>query len=151
MVGSPRRCSISACSATRPSTASNTCQSPPTPLRPPTHEAPVSAERGPARRVELLVCRLRGRLLSRLLGGGVALLEPCHATTGVEDLLLAGVEGVALRADVGVDRPTLDRAPRGEGVAAGAGHLGVVVLGVGVLLHGVLSRGSVAGSSRAGT
>src|SRR6185295_14742885 len=43
-----------------------------------------------------------------LLGAGgtglaEALLEPGHAASGVEDLLLAGVEGVALRADLGVD------------------------------------------------
>src|ERR1700712_2300133 len=105
MPGSASRCSISACSATRPSTASNMLSS----------------------------------TVGLLPGLGVALLEAGHATTGVEDLLLAGVEGVALGADVGVDAATRERAAGRELVAAGAGDLGVVVLGVSVLLHGVLS------------
>jgi hypothetical protein len=48
-----------------------------------------------------------GQLLAGLLAGALArlaeaLLEPGDAAAGVEDLLLAGVEGVAGRADVGV-------------------------------------------------
>src|SRR3954451_1039500 len=141
MPGSARRCSTSACPATRPSTASNTSTS-----GSDTRSAGLRWERGPARRVRLLLVAL----LRCLLCGGVALLEPGHAPTGVEDLLLAGVEGVALRADVGVDGATTDGAAGRERVAAGAGDLGLVVLGVGVLLHGFLSRVSVAGSSPCG-
>src|SRR3954469_13416413 len=78
-------------------------------------------------------------LLRALLRGGVALLEPGDATAGVENLLLAGVERVALRAHVRVDGAAGGRAPRGERVATGAGHLGLGVRGVDVLLHDVLS------------
>src|SRR6478672_132054 len=144
MPGSASRCSSSACSVTSASTASNTTTSlgwtrsrthaerrPPHPWR--------GAETGAA--VVLL-------LLRALLRGGVALLEPGDATAGVEDLLLAGVERVALRAHVRVDGAAGGRAPRGERVAAGAGHLGLVVRGVDVLLHGFPLEVSVAGSSR---
>ena len=70
---------------------------------------------------------------------GVAGLEAGHAATGVEDLLLAGVEGVAVGADLGVDGAARRGAASRERVAAGAGHLGGHVLGVDVLLHGFLS------------
>ncbi len=81
-------------------------------------------------------CR-RGSLA---LGGlGVALLEAGDAAAGVEDLLLAGVERVALRADVGVDGAGLRGAAGGELRATGAGDLGDGVVRVDVLLHGVLS------------
>ena len=42
-----------------------------------------------------------------LLALAEARLEASHATTGVEDLLLTGVEGVALAADVGRILPSL--------------------------------------------
>ena len=77
---------------------------------------------------------------------GVAGLEAGDAAAGVEDLLLAGVERVALRADVGVDDAGGRGAAGGERRATGAGHLGVDVVRVDVLLHGVLS--SAAGSPR---
>src|SRR6185312_7937739 len=77
-----------------------------------------------------------------LLVGGLArgvlaepLLEPRDAATGVEDLLLARVERVAVRADIGVDRATGSGAPRGERVPAAARHGGDMVLGVNVSLH----------------
>src|SRR4028118_1346324 len=66
-----------------------------------------------------------------------ALREPGHPATGVEDLLLARVEGVAGRADVGVDAPAGLGAARREGVAAGAAHRRLDVGGVDVGLHGV--------------
>src|SRR5690606_22052106 len=66
---------------------------------------------------------------------GVAGLEAGHAATGVEDALLAGVERVAVRAGLGLDRAGRRRAAGRERVAAGAGHLGLDVLGVDVLLH----------------
>src|SRR6185436_16127010 len=60
---------------------------------------------------------------------------PGHAATGVEDLLLAGVERVALRAHVGSDLAGRLGAPRDERAATGAGHRGFDVLGVKVLLQ----------------
>src|SRR5262249_33667841 len=76
--------------------------------------------------------------LGGLAGALVAepLLEPGHATTGVEDLLLAGVEGVAGGAHVGVDHAVRGPAAGGERAAAGAGDLRLDVGGVDVGLHG---------------
>src|SRR6478736_5075717 len=85
--------------------------------------------------------RSRGsRRAGDLLGGLLAVtgLEPGHAATGVEDLLLAGVERVALRADVGRDLAGGRGAAGREGVATGAGDRGLHVVGVKVLLHSVL-------------
>ena len=65
-----------------------------------------------------------GRYLSAVCLLAVARLEPGHAATGVEDLLLAGVERVAVRADVGVDVAARRRAAGGERVATGAGDRG---------------------------
>src|SRR5262249_22642310 len=45
-------------------------------------------------------------------------LEPGDPATGVQDLLLAGVERVAVGADVGVDDAGACGRPRGEGVPA---------------------------------
>src|SRR3712207_4146745 len=78
--------------------------------------------------------------LALLLRGGlrplrllVAPLEPLHATTRVHELLLARVEGVAVRADVGTDlahgRPRLERVP------AGTVHVRDLVLRMDALLH----------------
>src|SRR4051794_16058289 len=79
------------------------------------------------------------QLLAGLGGGGVTLaeplLEPGHAATGVEDLLLAGVEGVARRADLDGQLTGRGRAAGGEGVAAATGHRGDVVGRVDVGLH----------------
>src|SRR6476661_6620724 len=75
-----------------------------------------------------------------LLGSlGVAGLEAGDAAAGVEDLLLAGVERVALRADVGVDDAGGRGAAGGELRATGAGDLGLDVLRVDVLLHAMSS------------
>src|SRR5215467_7037623 len=76
-------------------------------------------------------------LVGGLARGGLAepLLEPRDAAAGVEDLLLAGVERVAVRADLDVDRAAGRGAPRGERVPAAARHVGDVVLGVNVSLH----------------
>src|SRR4051794_22908531 len=94
--------------------------------------APVPPRRGAARApsVVLLVCGGPG---SGTLAE--ALLEPGDATTGVEDLLLAGVEGVARRADLDGQLTGRGRAAGGEGVAAAAGHRGDVVGRVDVGLH----------------
>ncbi|MDV6288371.1 hypothetical protein R2F25_12245 [Streptomyces sp. UP1A-1] len=64
-------------------------------------------------------------------------LEAGHTATGVEDLLLARVERVALGADLGADGAALDRAAGGERRATGAADLRLDVLGVDVALQGV--------------
>src|SRR5690349_3102412 len=85
-------------------------------------------------RTELAVGLLVLLRVSGLLG--VAGLEAGHAATGVEDLLLAGVEGVAVGAHVGVDPAGRGGAAGGERVTAGAADLGLDVLRVDVGLHG---------------
>src|SRR5215475_7941725 len=76
-------------------------------------------------------------------------LEPRDATAGVEDLLLARVERVAVRAHVGVDHAVRRGGPRHERVPAATGHGGDLVGRVNVRLHlfGSLSQ-AVAGSPR---
>src|SRR4051812_35078615 len=81
---------------------------------------------------------MRNRRAVRKLLLGVPLLEAGHPATGVEDLLLAGVEGVALRAHVGVDHAALRGRARLERGATGAGHRGVDVRRVDVALHNSL-------------
>src|ERR1700712_3417677 len=93
--------------------------------RTPAVAGPASAER-------------RRRASRELLAAGalaVPGLEARDPATGVHDALLAGVEGVAGRADLDVDDAVLLRAPRGETVAAATGHLGLDVLGVDARLH----------------
>src|SRR5215475_7264403 len=63
------------------------------------------------------------------------LLEPRDATAGVEDLLLARVERVAVRAHVGVDHAVRRGGPRHERVPAATRHRGDLVRGVNVGLH----------------
>src|SRR5258708_39067133 len=53
-----------------------------------------------------------GGLIGTGLALAVALLEAGHAAAAVEDLLLAGIERVALRADLDVDLSALFRAAR---------------------------------------
>src|ERR1700693_1239354 len=75
-----------------------------------------------------------------LLRGGagglllVALAEALDAAGRVHQLLLAGEEGMALAADVDLQR--FLRRVRDPGLAAGAVDLDLVVFGVDVLLHG---------------
>ena len=68
----------------------------------------------------------------------VAALEALDAATGVDQLLLAGEEGVALVAELDVELAALGRAG-GERVAARADDGDVVVVGVDVGLHGDVS------------
>src|SRR6185312_3585920 len=72
-------------------------------------------------------------------GAGVPLAEPLleagDAATGVQDLLLAGVEGVARRAHLDRQLTGRGRAAGRERVAAAAGHGGDVVGRVDVGLH----------------
>ena len=65
----------------------------------------------------------------------VALLEPLDAATDIEDLLLAGVEGVALRANLSVDLAVGLGAAGCELVPARTGHRCFHVLGVDVSFH----------------
>src|SRR5215218_3578284 len=131
--GRDSRDSSSACSASRPSTASNI----PAPVAPGWCGQTNGADprSGSAPDAELLGLGLFGLRLG-LLGLGVAGLEAGDAAAGVEDLLLARVERVAVGAHVGVDDAVRRGAAGGEGVPAGAGHLGHPVLRVDVLLHG---------------
>src|SRR6266567_436910 len=68
-------------------------------------------------------------------------LEPGDAAAGVEDLLLAGVERVAVRADIGVNLSVLRRAAGRKGAPARAGYLRHHIIRVNVALH--VSPGSV--------
>lgn len=64
-----------------------------------------------------------------------ALLELGNATTRVKDLLLAGVERVALATYVGVDLARFGRTAGHELTAAGTGDVGVDVLGMDTGFH----------------
>src|SRR5690242_20562784 len=65
----------------------------------------------------------------------VARLEAGDTTAGVEDLLLAGVERVAGRADLDVDLAAAGGAAGGELVPAAARDCGLVVVGVDTAAH----------------
>src|SRR6516164_5340642 len=87
-----------------------------------------------------------------LLAASCLLAEPAleagYPPAGVEDLLLAGVEGVAVRADIGVDDAVARGGPRREGVPARAGHRRFHVVRVNAWLHFITPASSVAGSPR---
>ena len=68
---------------------------------------------------------------------GVLLAELVDAAAGVDDLLLARIEGVAVRADFDLQIVTEGRA-RVEGVPAAAGHGDLFVLGMDSVFHGTL-------------
>ena len=80
--------------------------------------------------------RLGGLLRPRPLA--VALLEAGDSAAAVEDLLLAGVEGVALGADLNHDVAALLGASGLERITAAADHGGLDVGGMNAGLHGVL-------------
>ena len=61
------------------------------------------------------------------------LVELLHAAAGVDQLLLAGVEGVALGADFHGD--VLTGGTGLDDVAAGAANGGLIVLGMDAFLH----------------
>src|ERR1700712_2403787 len=68
-------------------------------------------------------------------------LEARNPATGIQDLLLAGVERVAIRADLDGDLSAGLGAVGLERVATAAGHLGGAVIGVNAGVHGdFLSR-----------
>ena len=74
--------------------------------------------------------------------GGVLLAELVDAASGVEDLLLARVEGMAVRADFDLEVVSQSRL-RLERVAAGAAHADFFVVGMRVGFHGFLSTGRI--------
>src|SRR5690349_15636947 len=69
----------------------------------------------------------------------VARLEAGDTTAGVQDLLLAGVERVAGRADLDVDLAAAGGAAGGELVPAATRDRGLVVVGVDTAAHWVVS------------
>src|SRR5215472_14880043 len=72
------------------------------------------------------------------LGGcvGILLLEALDAAGGVHELLLAGEERMAVRANFHAHHVALDSRARLECVAAGAMHGYVVIVGVNTGFHG---------------
>src|SRR3954453_3247479 len=133
--GRPSLTSRSACSASMPSTASNI------PALPVPDRVLIVCMCGQTNGADPMNgsapdAELLGFGLGLLLGLGVTLLEAGDAAAGVEDLLLARVERMAVGAHVGVDDAVRRGAARGEGVPARTGHLGHPVLRVDVLLHG---------------
>src|SRR5690625_5914184 len=79
---------------------------------------PPQIRRRPALRIKLVVGLL-----------AVTLLEACNPSTGVQNLLLTGVEGVAGTADVGANFAVLLSAAGGGCVADGERHHGLYVFG----------------------
>src|SRR3984893_6607554 len=77
-------------------------------------------------------------LLGAARGGGVLLAELVHAARGVDDLLLAGIERVAVRAHLDLQIVS-ERRTRLERVAARAGDGDLFVLGMYGGFHGVLT------------
>jgi hypothetical protein len=81
-------------------------------------------------------------------GGGVLLAELVHAAGGIDDLLLAGIEGMAVGADFNLKIVSQSR-PRLERIAAGAANVDFCVVGMRIGFHGVLSiRAEFAGRSQ---
>jgi hypothetical protein len=83
-------------------------------------------------------CQYPGWLL--LFGGGacfaVLAAEALDAAGGIDQLLLAGKERVATRADFYADVALVCRA-RGKGAATGAVHAHFMIRGMDCCLHGV--------------
>src|SRR5438128_203003 len=71
-------------------------------------------------------------------------LEPLDAASGVDELLLAGIEGMALRAKLDVELRL--RGTRRERIAARAANVRRHVLGMDTCLHVPLLSGVVASS-----
>ena len=71
-------------------------------------------------------------------GGGVSVFpgEALNAASGVDQLLLTGEEGMAVRADFHAQHIAFDGRARLEGVAAGAVHCNGMIVGMNTWLHG---------------
>src|SRR5258708_7461283 len=83
----------------------------------------------------------------RLLG--VLLLEAVDAAGRVDQLLLAGEEGMALRADV--DAQFLLRGARGPGLAARAVDRDLLILRMNVWFHELTSNGRMLSDPKTGS
>jgi len=81
----------------------------------------------------LLFCRSCGSRLVRIL-----LLEPFHTTRRIDQLLLAGEEWMAVRANFHAYHGAFNRRARVKRVAAGAVHLHGVIIGMNSFFHGTL-------------
>jgi hypothetical protein len=81
----------------------------------------------------LLLCRSCG---SRFIG--VFLLETFHTTCCIDQLLLAGEEWVAVRANFDAYHVAFNRRARVKRVTAGAVHLHGVIIGMNSFFHGTL-------------
>jgi hypothetical protein len=70
-------------------------------------------------------------------GGGVGIFlgKAFDAAGGVDEFLLAGEEGVAVRADLDLQHVALDGRTSGEIVAAGAVHRNGMIVGVNTGFH----------------
>jgi len=68
-------------------------------------------------------------------GVGVFLLEAFDATRGVDEFLLAGEEGVAIRADFNAQHFAFDGRARLKGMAAGAVYCYRMIVGVNTGFH----------------
>src|SRR2546430_5571718 len=92
-----------------------------------------SASRPRSTRSATLFLRSALRSHRRLLPLRVALLEAVDAAGGVDQLLLAGEEGVALRADL--EAQLLAGGAGGPGLAAGAVDRNVLIFRMNLWLH----------------
>src|ERR1700722_2292133 len=81
----------------------------------------------------LLLCRSCGSRFIR-----VFLLETFHTTCRIDQLLLAGEEGMAVRANFDAYHVAFNRRARVKRVAAGAVHLHGVIIGMDSFFHGTL-------------
>src|SRR6476646_7206707 len=95
-----------------------------------------AAERAPIGELLVVGSFGRPRRCARPGALAVALLEARHTAAAVEDLLLAGVEGMALRADLYGDLSALLGAAGGEAAAAAAQHSGLDIVRVNTRFHG---------------
>src|SRR3954447_6656628 len=141
--GSANRASTSRCSAASAATASSTA---PPWRRTSDRTSRVGQKRTGGNSTMPVPRDLRAPASEGLLGRrgvllAVARLEPGHAATGVHELLLAGVEGVALAAHVSVDLAGRRGAAGRELGPARAGDQRLVVLRVDVLAHSLSSGG----------
>jgi hypothetical protein len=67
----------------------------------------------------------------------VTLLEACDTTTGIKNLLLAGIERMAVGAYINRHVIARSGGTRNERIAARAGNLHCVIVGMDTLLHNV--------------
>src|SRR5688572_32786217 len=86
----------------------------------------------------------RGANSPRSILASVLLAELVHATAGIDDLLLARVERMAVGTDFDLQVMT-QRGAGNEGVTAAADHVDRFVLGMDAVFHGTVSVGGPGG------